>query len=77
MSCFNFIVLTELQQQAIMAEICTYLDSEVNSDVQGRDLATLEYLQALNRIFETGLLSKERITGTDSAPLKWVWISTL
>ena len=38
--------------------------------MQGRDLATLEYLQALNRIFETGLLSKERITEVDSAPLK-------
>ena len=31
-----------------MAEIRTYLDSEVNSDVQSRDLATLEYQQALN-----------------------------
>ena len=53
-----------------MAEIRTNLDSEVDSDVRDRDLASLEYLQALNKIFETGLLSKEQIIGTDSATLK-------
>lgn len=62
--------LHEIQQQAVMAEIRTNLDSEVDSDVRDRDLASLDYLQALNQIFETGLLSKEQITGADSATLK-------
>lgn len=59
-----------IQQEKVIAEIQTHLDSTQGSTTYDYDQVTLSYLIALNKIFETGLLSHKCVSDLDSSPMK-------
>ena len=59
-----------IQQEKVIAELQTHLDSTEGNPTYDYDKATLSYLVALNKIFETGLLSHQCVSDLDSSPMK-------
>ena len=68
---FNFhlvFLLKSLQQRFVLAELHEYLDKDP-ADAASTE-RTLQYLEALNNLFEEGFLSHQQINSTSSPVLK-------
>ena len=59
----SFLYFMHTQQEKVIAEIKSHSNSSYDSQ-------SVQFLEALNQIFENGLLSKEKVTCDDSAPLR-------
>ena len=59
-----------IQQEKVIAELTTHLQTTKQSSDTKYDSATLEYLMALRNIFELGLLSHENIVDGDATLLQ-------
>ena len=53
----------------MIAELTTHIQTVQQSAISKYDSATLEYLRAIRKIFEYGLLSHEKVTDGDASPL--------
>ena len=58
-----FILSLCTQQEKVIAEIKSHSNSSYDSQ-------SVQFLEALNQIFENGLLSKEKVINDDSHPLR-------
>ena len=58
-----------MQQEKVIAELTTHIQMVQQSATCKYDSATLEYLKAIRKIFECGLLSHDKVTDGDATPL--------
>ena len=69
-NCYTELMLSNTQQEKVIVEIATYLESTTIDTLTTKyDRASLEFLRALNNIFEQGLLSHYKVTDGDATPL--------